>query len=48
MRDRHVVTININHKRYMESSNAPLDLTFSDLKSQIQGHPHCEALYLVA
>ncbi len=31
----------------MGSQTAPLDLTLSDLKGQIQGHPYFEALYLV-
>ncbi len=43
-----MVTINTTHKPYMESSNAVLDLIFSDLKGQIEGHPDCEALYLGA
>ena len=47
VRDRHVVTIYINGKQYMESQMTPSHLILNDLEDQIHGHSDFEALYLV-
>ncbi len=47
VRDRHVVTMYINRKPYMESEMTPSHLTLSDLEGQSQGHSDFAALYLV-